>query len=85
MSWEAWGEPDEGPELPDGWLSEEEAEELREALAESLKLQSHYAELLNAHDGGQRMTFPDVDSWLARLRELSANAALSGCDAKASD
>lgn len=30
MSYEVWGEPDEGPELPDGWIDEEEAEALRQ-------------------------------------------------------
>lgn len=29
MSWEAWGDPEDQPELPDGWLCEEEAEELQ--------------------------------------------------------
>ena len=29
MSWEAWGDPEDPPELPDGWLDEEEAEDLR--------------------------------------------------------
>lgn len=43
-------------------------QELRQALEESVKLQSHYAGLLNMHDGGQRMTFT-VDSWLARLNQ----------------
>jgi len=39
------------------------------ALTESLKLQAHYAELLNMHDGGKRKIFNDVDSWLSRLVE----------------
>jgi hypothetical protein len=43
--------------------------EVWEALQESLKLQAHYAELLNMHDGGQRLIFTTVDAWLARLRE----------------
>lgn len=29
MSWEAWGDPEDPPELPEGWLDEEDAEELR--------------------------------------------------------
>jgi hypothetical protein len=41
--------------------------ELREALAESVKLQSHYARLLNMWDGGERMPFASIDDWLARL------------------
>lgn len=43
--------------------------ELRAALEESVNLQSHYALLFNAHDGGERRTFT-VKSWLARLKEL---------------
>lgn len=50
--------------------------ELRAALEESLNLQSHYALLLNAHDGGERRTFT-VKSWLARLKELRAAATSS--------
>lgn len=38
------------------------------ALDESLKLQSHYAELLNMHDGGQRKGFKNTAEWIARLR-----------------
>lgn len=44
-------------------------ETLRIALEESLKLQSHYAELLNMHDGGQRVSFHSVEAWLERLKE----------------
>jgi hypothetical protein len=32
MSYEVWGEPDDGPELPEGWLSEEDAQELRDRI-----------------------------------------------------
>ena len=42
---------------------------LRIALNESVKLQSHYAELLNMHDGGQRIGFKDGAAWIRRLRE----------------
>lgn len=44
-------------------------EDIHTALAESLKLQAHYGELLNMHDGGKRLLFPTIDLWLARLRE----------------
>lgn len=44
---------------------------LYNALKESLKLQSHYAILLNKYDGGQRMTFDSVEHWLKRLREIN--------------
>lgn len=40
------------------------------ALEESVKLQSHYAELLNMYDNGERMKFKDAKEWLLRLREL---------------
>jgi hypothetical protein len=43
---------------------------LRLALAESLTLQAHYAQLLNQYDGGERQTFPNVDAWLDRLAEI---------------
>ncbi len=44
--------------------------ELCDALAESVKLQSHYAELLNMHDGGQQITFRDEREWMARIRQV---------------
>lgn len=44
------------------------AGELLAALAESVKLQSHYARLLNRRDGGQRMEFKDANAWIERLR-----------------
>lgn len=44
-------------------------------LVESLKLQSHYAELLNAHDGGQRKTFPTAAEWLRRLMDVHCDDA----------
>lgn len=40
---------------------------LRAGLSASLQLQSHYAQLLNADDGGQREDVADVDAWMARL------------------
>ena len=46
--------------------------QLRAALDESVKLQSHYAGLLNIYDGGQRMQFADREAWMARLAKLSA-------------
>lgn len=59
-------EPDE-----DGaWVPNWYAGELEDALRKSLELQSHYATLLNMHDGGTRMTFASVDQWCERLREV---------------
>jgi hypothetical protein len=45
--------------------------ELKSALDESIKLQSHYAVLLNGWDGGQRLQFANAEEWLARLRALA--------------
>ena len=43
---------------------------LRDALESSVKLQSHYAKLLNMHDGGTRLYFENADAWMARLANL---------------
>ena len=40
---------------------------LEKSLKESVKLQSHYANLLNMHDGGERMIFKNIDEWIERL------------------
>lgn len=45
---------------------------LVKALQESVKLQSHYANVLNMHDGGERRQFGDVEEWINRLRECGA-------------
>jgi Tfp pilus tip-associated adhesin PilY1 len=44
---------------------------LRAALEESVKLQSHYAMLLNVYDSGKRMQFDNADAWLIRLAALA--------------
>lgn len=44
-------------------------DELWYALEESVKLQSHYASLLNMYDNGQRIQFNDAKEWLERLRK----------------
>lgn len=43
-------------------------QELFVALRESVKLQSHYAMLLNMHDDGERMQFAGPEEWITRLR-----------------
>lgn len=43
---------------------------LRNALVQSLILQSHYAKLLNMHDDGGRIAFGSAAAWMERLREL---------------
>lgn len=55
-------------------FAEAEITALREALEASVKLQSHYADLLNMHDSGQRMTFATADDWIARLKVLGADS-----------
>jgi hypothetical protein len=48
-------------------MMEEEIRDLWAALEESVKLQSHYAQLLNMHDGGERKGFADAHAWVDRL------------------
>ena len=43
---------------------------LEAALKQSVELQSHYAGLLNMHDGGKRLAFANVEAWLDRLATL---------------
>ena len=43
--------------------------ELEEALEDSIKLQGHYAKLLNQYDGGRRHVFTDAADWLRRRAE----------------
>lgn len=45
-------------------------EETNNALAESVKLQSHYAGLLNMYDGGKRMQFASPRDWMTRLAKV---------------
>ncbi len=47
---------------------QEEIDEVLKALDDSVKLQSHYARLLNIYDDGRRLTFKDAAEWLERLR-----------------
>lgn len=47
-----------------------EVETLQAALMESLILQSHYAAILNAYDGGERLTFATPKEWIERLRSV---------------
>ena len=43
-----------------------------EALRESVKLQSHYAGLLNCYDGRTRMQFASAEEWIDRLALLKS-------------
>lgn len=47
-----------------------EAERIRGALDKSIKIQSHYAKLLNGYDGGKRMTFSNSQKWIERLEKI---------------
>jgi hypothetical protein len=49
--------------------SSESSSELMEALIESVKLQSHYAGILNDYDGGKRLQFNCPAHWIQRLLE----------------
>lgn len=51
-------------------VSRHEAQLLR-ALEESIKLQSHYAELLNQYDGGTRISFSGPEEFMERLQSLN--------------
>jgi hypothetical protein len=62
--------PDPSDEATADAANEERIESLRVALRESLRLQSHYAELLNVSDGGERRIFRSPDEWMERLREV---------------
>jgi hypothetical protein len=75
-SWVAWdlcsacapvgqARDDDMPRVPRGPT----VAELKEALEQSVRLQSHYATLLNQYDGGARIGFPTADDWIRRLRE----------------
>lgn len=55
-------------------------DEVWEGLVQSLKLQSHYAELLNMHDGGERIGFKTPKEWLERLREIEKLTCKHPCD-----
>lgn len=46
MSYEVWGEPDDGPELPNGWLDEDEAYELQQNVANLASLVMRLAHAL---------------------------------------
>lgn len=48
---------------------EKQFTEIRFALEESIKLQSHYAQLMNQIDGGHRREFKDGDEWMKRLKK----------------
>jgi len=52
-------------------MNEDYIEKLEKAIDESLKLQSHYAKLLNMYDGGERKGFKTRKEWMDRLDEVA--------------
>jgi hypothetical protein len=64
----ALGPDPEAASLQGSFGVREQAEVLA-ALEESVKLQSHYAALLNQYDGGERIAFANAAAWIERLRE----------------
>ena len=55
----------------------QECEKQREALEQSVKLQSHYAVLLNGYDGGKRKQFKTAQEWIDRLRFIATAISTS--------
>lgn len=51
-------------------LSEYSPEQIVIALQHLVKLQSHYAHLLNMYDGGHRMEFESAEHWMQRLEDV---------------
>ena len=62
------------------WLGEacDMIEDLKIALDESLRLQSHYAKLLNQYDGGKRKSFKTIKAWISRLRKTGTIPKANG-------
>lgn len=54
-------------------LLEKDIALLRYALDKSVRLQAHYATLLNQWDGGNRRIFAGSYEWLKRLEEMGRN------------
>ena len=71
MSWEAWGEPDEGPELPEGWWDEEQVGAMQEAV-KALCNETLYEDAKK--DNGISVRF------LARMQILKLRAGLVKAD-----
>jgi hypothetical protein len=57
-------------------LAAGEKDAAQNALERSVKLQSHYAGLLNMWDGGERMQFKNADEWIERLKVSDAMCAV---------
>jgi hypothetical protein len=55
-----------------------EYDEVYQALEESIKLQAHYARILNMYDGGKRIEFRNASDWLHRIRKLDSQKEKNG-------
>ncbi len=53
----------------------DEAALLRSSLEESVKLQSHYAKMLNVWDEGERRLFLTAEEWIKRVKEVQENVS----------
>jgi hypothetical protein len=53
--------------------ADEKVSTLQRALVESVKLQSHYAGLLNQYDGGKRLQFRSGQEWIERINQTNTN------------
>lgn len=71
MSWEVWGEPDEGPELPDGWWDDDQVSDVQEAV-KALCKETLYED--GKKDNGVSVRF------LARMNVLKLRAGLVTSD-----
>ena len=67
MSWEAWGDPPEGPELPEGWWDEDMVLAMQEAV-KALSEETLY-------EGGKKENGISV-RFLARISILKLRAGL---------
>ena len=68
MSWEAWGDPPEGPELPEGWWDEDMVLAMQEAV-KALSEETLY-------EGGKKENGISV-RFLARISILKLRAGLA--------
>lgn len=71
MSYEVWGEPDDGPELPEGWWDEDDVAGVQEAVTALCK------EML--YEGGKKDNGVSV-RFLARMSVLRFRAGLAKKD-----
>lgn len=71
MSWEAWGDPPDGPELPEGWWDEDQVSAMRDAVMALCN------EML--YEGREKNNGVAV-KFLARMQILKLRAGLVNAD-----